>query len=158
MSGTNRDEGVRMRKTKTTEQYLKTLSESVPSNIAPYVTGSIPYLVQTANAAEASIPYFQLAYSKICELIVQLEPYRLDLLLPALAGLIMAFFGGSFFALIAAVEAYRMVGGWEKQVQLVKDLGAEFTHFAAISAADDKVDADGDGIAGTHNATHVTHV
>ena len=147
-------DGVRMRKhsndstkstAETTEIYMKSLSESIPS-LKVYITSSIPYVVQTATCCEATIPYLHAAFTSMQQLAVILEPYRLDLLAPAAIGLIMCFFGGSFMTLIAACEAYRMVG-LASQMKLVKELWADFETFSAASRADDKLDLDGDGVA-----------
>ena len=40
----------------------------------------------------------------------KLQPYHPEEMFPALAGFVLVFFGGNFFTLCAAVEAYRLVG------------------------------------------------
>ncbi len=51
-----------------------------------------------------------------------LKPYHPENLLPALIGLVMAFFGGSFLITIAAVEALRGCGAYDGCIQSAKDL------------------------------------
>ena len=75
-----------------------------------------------------------------------LGPYKPELLLPAFAGFIMCFFGGSFLTLIAAFEAYRMCG-WEQSYQCVKDLGTDFKKFEEENKIDDSKDDNNDGVA-----------
>jgi len=127
-----------------TKAYMTKLGESVPS-LKPYIAQAIPYAVSTVTCCEALVPLAHTSYEKLCEASVLVEPYRLDLLVPAVAGLIMCFFGGTFCTLIAAIEAYRMVG-WEHQCKLANDLLTDFKAFAVVSQADDKEDLDKDGV------------
>lgn len=128
-----------------TKMYMNSMAESVPA-LKPYITNAIPYVVKTVTCFEALVPLFHTAYEKIVEVLVLIEPYRLDLLVPSLIGLIMCFFGGSFMTLIAAVEAYRMIG-WDHQVKLIKVLREDLRALQAANAADDKQDLDNDGVA-----------
>jgi hypothetical protein len=49
----------------------------------------------------------------------KLEPYHPEELLPALLGLILVFYGGTFMTIIAAVEAYRIIG-WANTEEALK--------------------------------------
>lgn len=129
-----------------TEIFVHAMAEKAPASIKPYLQMCAPYLGTAANIIQASIPYFQMAYVKGMAIWEALQPYRPTLLLPAFCGLIMCFFGGSFFTLIAAVEAYRMCG-YETSVQCVKDIYTDFTAFAEANKEDDSKDDDNDGIA-----------
>lgn len=79
-------------------------------------------------------------YATLAALYARAEPYRPDLLLPSLIGLVMCFFGGSYMTLIAAVEAYRMCG-WESSADCLAML---YRDFEAIKAANDKVNEETD--------------
>ena len=69
-----------------------------------------PYISTIQAFCRATIPYVEMAHSKCVEAAEYAAPYRLDLLLPALIGTVLCFFGGTFVTLIAAVEAYRQLG------------------------------------------------
>lgn len=60
-------------------------------------------------------------------------------------GLALCFFGGKYCASIAAVEAFRRTGG-EKLVICLQEVVANIRTAHAASLADDKVDADGNGV------------
>jgi hypothetical protein len=81
------------------------------------------------------LPHVVRLYAAAMALYAKTEPYRLDLLLPSLVGLVMCFFGGSYMTLIAAVEAYRMCG-WESSAECLSML---YRDFQAIKDANDKV-------------------
>jgi hypothetical protein len=66
--------------------------------------------------------------------------------MPAIAGFVLVFFGGNFFTLAAAVEAYRMIGFDETKTALVA-LHKSYKVAMEASKKDDEVDDDGDGIA-----------
>lgn len=130
----------------TVKSYLSAIEGTAPPKLKPYLEAIAPFVVGTASWVEATIPFIHLAYDNWCALVVKLEPYRLDLLLPGVIGLIMCFFGGSYMTLIAACEAYRMVG-LESQMRCVKDLNEDWRLFLVANKEDDNVDADNDGIA-----------
>ena len=56
--------------------------------------------------------------------------------------LIMCFFGGSYLTLIAAVEAYKMVG-YESSLKCITTLIEDFKKVVEANKKDDSVDADG---------------
>jgi hypothetical protein len=85
-------------------------------------------------------------YDNLLTLWIQLQPYKPELLIPSFIGLIMCFFGGSFMTLIAAVEAYKMVG-YESSLKCIRDLNDDFNKFLQASKQDDIKDDDNDGIA-----------
>jgi len=130
----------------TVREGMNLLSESVPASIKPYISQAIPYVVKGVSCCEAMVPLAHVGYLRLCEAYVLVEPYRLDLLIPAFMGLVMCFFGGSFMTLIAAIEAYRMVG-WEHQMLLFRTLSEDFQKFAVASRQDDQLDLNNDGIA-----------
>jgi len=132
----------------TTENYLKMIEASAPAFTKPYLAKVAPVVIMCASCVSASIPMIHYLYEKALEMKVLLEPFHLDALLPAFLGFIMCFFGGSYMTLIAAAEAYRMVG-WETQVKCIRELSEDFTRFLAANKQDDSVDADGDGVADT---------
>lgn len=130
----------------TVKSYLDAIEGTAPAKLKPYLEAIAPYVVGTAGFVESAIPMIHLAYDKWCAFAVTLEPYKLDLLIPSFLGLVMCFFGGSYMTLIAAVEAYRMVG-LDSQLRCIKDLNEDWKLFLAANKEDDRVDDDNDGIA-----------
>lgn len=75
----------------------------------------------------------------------KLQPYHPEEFAPALVGLFMSFFGGFYFTVFAAVEAYR-VCGWQRTVECLKFLYADFQKVYTAHLEDNEVDADGNGV------------
>jgi hypothetical protein len=131
----------------TVKSYLQAIEHTVPQSIKPYLEKVAPYVISFTYFVEAYvIPFLHKLYDLYCYFVKISEPYHLDLLLPGFVGLVMCFFGGSYMTLIAAVEAYRMVG-YQSQLKFVQNLKDDFTKFLAANKEDDKVDADHDGVA-----------
>ena len=112
----------------------------------PYIKKAAPFIGIIADVIYKTIPILVYIWNKLVEFWVMLGPYKPELLLPAFAGFIMCFFGGSFLTLIAAFEAYRMCG-WEQSYQCIKDLGTDFKKFEEVNKIDDTKDDNNDGIA-----------
>jgi hypothetical protein len=128
------------------KHYLDAAEGVVPDKFKPYLVAVGPYVVQTVTFVEALIPLIHVMYDKWVVIAKILEPYRLDLLIPAFLGLVMCFFGGNYMTLIAALEAYRQIG-LDSQVKLVKELQEDWVKFSAANKVDDAKDDDGDGVA-----------
>ena len=79
-------------------------------DFAKLMEKAAPYIAALQAFGNATVPYIEMAHQKCVEAAEKAAPYRLDLLLPALIGLILCFFGGTFVTIIAAVEAYRQLG------------------------------------------------
>lgn len=126
--------------------YISALNDIAPTPVKKYVTLAAPYVIMSVGAVERCIPYIIAAYHAIMAHWVLLEPYKVDLLFPGLFGLIMCFFGGRFFTIIAACEAYRMIG-LQSQIKFIKDIKVDFTKFLEVNKEDDEVDDDNDGVA-----------
>ena len=91
------------------------------------------------------IPFMIQMYHVLLDVWKQLGPYKPELLIPSFCGFIMCFFGGSFPMLIAAVEAYKMIG-YESSLKCIRDLSEDFSKFSLASKQDDDKDEDNDGI------------
>lgn len=77
--------------------------------------------------------------------------YKVYLVLPTnivqmIFGAALCFFGGTYVASIAAIEAFRQMG-WERVSTEMAVVAAQAKLVADASEKDDKVDADGDGVA-----------
>mmetsp|Transcript_71314 Transcript_71314/g.133392 ORF Transcript_71314/g.133392 Transcript_71314/m.133392 type:complete len:352 (+) Transcript_71314:64-1119(+) len=117
----------------------------VPDNLKPHVEKAAEFVgVAVDFLVVKGIPTMSLCYDKGVELHTKLQPYHIDDLGPAILGLIICFFGGTYLTLIAAIEAYNMMGWTPTR----KALGTLWTNGQlALDACkkDDDVDANGDG-------------
>eukprot|EP01041_Mallomonas_annulata_P013839 gene13839-29436_t len=127
------------------EKYVHGIASNVPSNVRPYLEHVAPIVGKAVEIIEASLPYFYAAYQKYLEVSKIIEPYRLDLLAPALFGIILCFFGGSYLTLIAAVEAYR-ISAWAPTSIAIKSLYRDFQLCQEADAKDNVVDEDKNGV------------
>jgi len=153
MSDTDKD-GLRHRKTQSVSdgsnvtRTVEAFADSAPSSIKPYLLAAAPYCGKAALALTEAIPYLHIAYEHAIELWIFLQPYKPELLIPSIIGLVMCFFGGSFVTLIAAAEAYKMCG-YETSITCIKNLYEDFARFNSANKLDDERDDDGDGVADT---------
>jgi len=129
----------------TAKRYCRMVHDLVPVQAKPFVEKATPFVITAADAFEAALPHIIAFYVKVMDFYEKTKPYRLDLLIPSLVGLIMCFFGGSFMTLIAAVEAYRLVG-WESSYKCLLDLYRDLEAVVHANAKDDAVDDNNDGI------------
>ena len=97
------------------------------------------------NSCESAVPYLHKGYDHYTTFMGILTPYHIDLLFPAIIGVILVFFGGTFMTLIAAVEAYRMVG-YTPNEQVYKQIKVDYNQFLEANAKDN-IDSDADGVA-----------
>ncbi len=134
------------------EKWILSLSEQLPKQLQPITVKAAPVIGKVAAFAEKLIPVIEECYARYLTLWAKLKPYRPELLLPSILGLVMCFFGGSFLAIIAAVEAYRMCG-YETTVVCVKSLIEDFHKIVEVNKKDDAVDADKDGVADVNQIT-----
>ena len=81
-----------------------------PPAVGKCLTLCIPYVVILLDLVDRSGPYISQAYALLLTLYRMIQPYHPEQLLPILVGLILCCFGGSYCTLIAAIEAFRMVG------------------------------------------------
>jgi len=103
-------------------------------NLKPYVIGALGVLRYVIEG------YFRL-YSAVYAVVEKLPADELKFVV----GFILCFFGGVFVALIAAIEAFRTMGGQS----LYDDLGyikVELDNVVKAHDADEQVDANRDGV------------
>ena len=79
----------------TTENYAEQLGSMAPTQLKPYIQAAIPYVKMLAEFLESLVPLLDMCRRKLVDFWVLLKPYKPDLLLPAFAGIIMCFFGGT---------------------------------------------------------------
>ena len=117
--------------------------KKVASSVGECLRVTAPVIAGVVRVIDhAIIPMLVVIYSRCYELVQALPRNVLSMLF----GLALCFFGGTFVASIAAIEAFRLMG-WEGTYQNCLIVYEEIKHIGAASAADDQVDADGDGVA-----------
>jgi len=117
-----------------------------PEKYKPYVQKVKPFVVAAADAADKAWPYAVQGWNTCMVLWEKAQPYNPQQFFPVLVGLMMCFFGGSYFTLIAAVEAVRL-SVWGRLQHSFTVLVDNYKRAKEESKKDDKVDADGDGVA-----------
>mmetsp|Transcript_5303 Transcript_5303/g.12664 ORF Transcript_5303/g.12664 Transcript_5303/m.12664 type:complete len:345 (-) Transcript_5303:49-1083(-) len=105
----------------------------------------IPFLILVSEFVAVNVVPFALRCSAAAQKgWTALQPYHPEHMVEALVGFIICFFGGTFLTLIAAIEAYRMVG-WTASLKAGRVLWKNAELAIAASKADDSEDLDGDG-------------
>lgn len=125
----------------TAEKYAAAVSSMAPNLLKPYLSQAVPVARKIAELVEASIPIIRRIRLFLLDVWTFLKPYKPDLLLPAMTGLVMCFFGGYFLTLIAAAEAYHQCSH-ETVVRCFGDLYSEFENCKETNKKDDKVRRD----------------
>ena len=95
---------------KVTATQVNAMSIKAAKFIRPYLDKATPALVAVGNLIDLAEPYFFAAVAYLQHVWLFLQPYHPHEFLPAITGFVLVFFGGNFFTLCAAVEAYRLVG------------------------------------------------
>lgn len=125
---------------------MNALSIKVAGAIRPYLDKAAPLLVAASTGFAMVEPYAVALWAYLQYVWEKLQPYHPEEMFPALAGFVLVFFGGNFFTLCAAVEAYRLVGFADTKKALQK-LHKSYALAMAASKKDDELDEDGDGVA-----------
>ena len=121
-------------------------SAKVAGAIKPVLDKAGPVFAILSQVFAVVFPYLQMAFTFLAGAWEKLQPYHPEEFMPAIAGFVLVFFGGNFFTLAAAVEAYRMIGFDETKTALVA-LHKSYKVAMEASKKDDEVDDDGDGVA-----------
>ena len=101
-----------------------------------------PFIVLPVQLAMCVAPFY-FWFLRWCVAIYEILPKNL---LQALFGVALCFFGGTYVASIAAIEAFRQMG-WEKVYAEVTVVAGNLKSIAEANKADDAKDEDGDGVA-----------
>ena len=128
-----------------TEEMVETLANSVPVTFKPYLQSAAPFVGITATVLEKVLTILITLYHHASELWIKLKPYRLDLLLPSFLGIIMIFFGGKYMTIIAAIEAYKLIG-YDTTIKCLKDIYDDTEKLIEANKADNLKDDNNDGV------------
>ena len=114
--------------------------------VNPAVSGclraSAPILAVIARGLVAIAPIYMFVYTKIYQLYKIAPQYAIKMSF----GIALCFFGGTFTASIAAIEAFRQMG-WQTVYENIEVLISEGERVSLANAKDDLEDDDGDGVA-----------
>lgn len=130
---------------KLVESFLQQAATKSPNWLKPVLTNGAPIAGKGVRLLYTALPYVYVSidYGKVAY--TKLEPYRPDLLLPMIIGLVMILFGGYFMTLIAVAEAFRITG-WDNMMKQFRTLYDNWNHLRSASKDDDKKDDNNDGI------------
>mmetsp|Transcript_42211 Transcript_42211/g.68382 ORF Transcript_42211/g.68382 Transcript_42211/m.68382 type:complete len:381 (+) Transcript_42211:38-1180(+) len=139
------DAGASPKGTSRTQRYID-MAASMADSSTPQLAGALRALSPVLELALPILGYLAMGYMQLYRAI-----YAAYLTLPrdelqAVIGLVLCFFGGTFVTLIAAVEAFRTMGG-ESLYDEVEYLKEQVSVVWAANIRDEGLDDDKDGIA-----------
>ena len=130
------------------EEAMKKAADSADANeslnpvVGSCLRASGPVLAAATRAVLYAWPYISVAYA-YCYKVYKAAPKNVV----AMAfGAALCFFGGTFVASIAAIEAFRMMG-WQTVYAELSIVLAECQKVSGASLKDDQLDEDNDGVA-----------
>jgi len=116
-------------------------SDKAPASVRPYI-GYIASAVSSGLVAwEIVWPYCLIAWTKGNEIYRSLP----EEIVFAILGLLLCFFGGTFSALIAAVEAFRLTG-WDQTRDCFLSLYEDYKTVKEANIKDEQKDENADGV------------
>jgi hypothetical protein len=104
----------------------------------PMLEKTTPLFALLSQTIATIEPYVIALVAYFNHLATILKPYHPEEFLPAMCGFVLVFFGGNFFTLCAAVEAYRLIGFDDTKIAL-KKLKHSYDVAMAASKKDDEV-------------------
>lgn len=122
------------------------VSKFLPASVSKYVKAVGPYIDIAGHYLNLWYPIFVNLWNRAVLIWRKIEEYHPEEYAPMIMGLILAFLGGNFIALIAAIEAFKMCG-WETTKRCLHLLYEDYMVVKAASDKDDLVDDNNDGIA-----------
>lgn len=117
-------------------------SQAAPPSLAKFVQQAAPAIHVVAGVVNVLGPVYFALFRALAAVYSVLP---VDLLY-ALMGLAMCFFGGTYCASIAAVEAFTLLG-WSTTRAALEDIYDDLVSIKDANDADEKKDDDGDGVA-----------
>lgn len=124
-------------------EFVQMIASYSPDPLKQYLLEVAPVLSHTAAILEIFWLLIKIVINLLLEYSVivyhYLSPYEPALLAPVLIGLIICFFGGSFMTIIAAYEAFKMVG-YESMMTCITNLKDDFQKVLEASKKEDEVD------------------
>lgn len=114
----------------------------LPQSVKQVIDKMAPAIGQVGAAIEKAQPYIAQALVEAYKRYQRLP----DKLVSSLYGFCICFFGGSYPASFAAIEAFQATGG-HQMVAYLDDIGEQFKNVVELNKQDDLKDDDGDGVA-----------
>jgi len=128
------------------ESRVARLLRGMADKMPPSVKNALNALAPVADAIHKAFvvvwPYLVLAFRKGKAIYDQMPPYSCVMIY----GLIVAFCGAHFAAIVAVVEAFKQTGAFKKIGACLVDLYQSFEKLKDENEKDNTVDDDGDGI------------
>jgi len=121
---------------------LRGASEHMPEGVKNAMHALAPVADAIHNAFVIAWPYIVAGYRKGKAVYDQMPQYSVVMIY----GLIVAFCGAHFAALVAVVEAFKQSGAFKKIGACLVELYESFEKLHAENAKDNDVDEDGDGV------------
>jgi len=121
-------------------------SQILSSKVGEHLQKFGPAFIFIGSLINALFPHLVNLWKMGLNIWIQLQPYHPEEFLPLGFGLIMVFFGGYYFTLFAAIEAYRMCG-YDQTSECLKELYRSYLIVYAENEKDNQVDDNNDGIA-----------
>jgi len=102
--------GLRQRKKSVVATHFDDAVEDMaPQKLKGHLKKLTPAVERLAQMYAQASPHIQKVRTKCNNAWSMVKPYHPEEFLPVIVGLVMAFFGGNFIFILAAVEAFRMV-------------------------------------------------
>jgi len=123
-------------------RFLRGASEHMPEGVKNAMHALAPVADAIHKAFVVAWPYIVAGYLKGKAIYDKMPQYSVVMIY----GLVVAFCGAHFAALIAVVEAFKQTGAFKKIGACLVDLYESFKKLHAENAKDDAKDEDGDGV------------
>lgn len=131
---------------KTVEDTMKELASNCPAAVAPYVEKATPVVVAVINGIDMAYPYCVKVYAGGEAAWKFIEPYGPEQYFGLLFGFFLLFFGGAYFMLVAAIEALRITGVYDKLYKSYTTFYVNYQRASEAQAKDDLLDENNDGV------------
>jgi len=123
-------------------RFLRGASEHMPEGVKNAMHALAPVADAIHKGFVIAYPYMVAAYTKGKAVYDQMPEYSVVMIY----GLVVAFCGAHFAALVAVVEAFKQTGAFKKIGACLVDLYESFKKLQAENAKDNSKDEDGDGV------------
>lgn len=123
-------------------RFLKGLADKMPDGVKKAMYAFAPVADAIHKGFVIAWPYMVLAFRKGKAIYDKMPPYSCVMIY----GLIVAFCGAHFAAIVAVVEAFKQTGAFKKIGACLVDLYDSFQKLKVENEKDNTADEDGDGI------------
>jgi len=122
------------------------IAKFVPQSVGVYIKKVGPYVDKVGFLLNMWFPLIAALWNEAIIVYRAIEKYHPEEYAGMAFGIVLAFFGGNFVTLIAAIEAFKMCG-WETTKRCIVLLHGDYLIVKEASDKDDLLDENHDGIA-----------